>query len=351
MLVDKDGLWYRVLKARYGEEGGRLMDGGGDGSVWWKMICSVCSGAGSGVGSWFEDNVRRVVGGGTSTYFWLDNWVGEAPLRVQFPRRFELSENKGATVKEMAERGWDVGGGAWVWRRRLLAWEEESVLECSSLLCDIVLQVSTLDRWRWVLDHFSGYSVKGTYKYLTLPTTPVETGLYDAAWVKHVPLKVSVFVWCLLRNRLPTKDNLLRRRALHQDDIICVGGCGCQETSHHLFIRCDIFGGLWHRIYQWLDISFIPLELVRDNLHQFGNLAGLPQFTHSFLQVIWHACVWLIWKERNNNIFNHKTKDVVLLLDSVKLTSFLWLKANKLTSAFSYTDWWRDPLLCMGVRD
>ena len=22
MLVDKDGLWYRVLKARYGEEGG-----------------------------------------------------------------------------------------------------------------------------------------------------------------------------------------------------------------------------------------------------------------------------------------------------------------------------------------
>jgi len=51
MLVDKDGLWYRVLKARYGEEGDRLMDGGGDSSVWWKMICSVCSGAGSGVGS------------------------------------------------------------------------------------------------------------------------------------------------------------------------------------------------------------------------------------------------------------------------------------------------------------
>ena len=27
MLDDKEGLWYRVLKARYSEEGGRLRDG------------------------------------------------------------------------------------------------------------------------------------------------------------------------------------------------------------------------------------------------------------------------------------------------------------------------------------
>jgi len=29
MLLDKEGLWYRVLKARYGEDGGRLKEGGG----------------------------------------------------------------------------------------------------------------------------------------------------------------------------------------------------------------------------------------------------------------------------------------------------------------------------------
>jgi len=28
LLVDKAGLWYRVLKARYGEEGGRIQGGG-----------------------------------------------------------------------------------------------------------------------------------------------------------------------------------------------------------------------------------------------------------------------------------------------------------------------------------
>lgn len=29
MLVDKEGLWYRVLVARYGDVGGRLEEGGG----------------------------------------------------------------------------------------------------------------------------------------------------------------------------------------------------------------------------------------------------------------------------------------------------------------------------------
>jgi len=67
---------------------------------------------GLGAGSWFEDNVRRVVGGGSNTYFWLDNWVGGAPLQVQFPRLFDLAENKGVTVQEMERRGWVDGGGA-----------------------------------------------------------------------------------------------------------------------------------------------------------------------------------------------------------------------------------------------
>jgi len=47
--------------------------------------------------------------------------VGGAPLRVQFPRLFDLAENKEVTVREMEGRGWAVGGGAWEWRRRLWA--------------------------------------------------------------------------------------------------------------------------------------------------------------------------------------------------------------------------------------
>jgi len=50
MLVDKEGLWYRVLKARYREEGGRLIERGRESLVWWQMLFRVRGGVGMGVG-------------------------------------------------------------------------------------------------------------------------------------------------------------------------------------------------------------------------------------------------------------------------------------------------------------
>ena len=254
-------------------------------------------------------------------------------------------------MREMAERGWTVDGGAWVWRRRLLAWEEEIVAECAALLSDFVLQDTVLDRWRWALDPIKGYSVKGTYQYFTSSESLVERGTSHMVWLKHVPLKVSVFVWRLLRNRLPTKDNLIRRRALQQENNSCVGGCLILETSVHLILHCNFFGSLWNLIYKWIGISFISPNLVTDHLHHFGNLAGLLRYTHIYLQVIWHSTTWVIWKERNNRIFKNKAQDLFKLVDFVKLLSFSWLKAKLLSSAFGYNDWWRNPLLCMGIRE
>jgi hypothetical protein len=84
----------------------------------------------------------------------------------------------------------------------------------------------------------------------------------------------------------------------------CISGCGSSETMDHLLIHCDYFGMVWHRIYQWLGISFIAPESASDHLYHFGHLAGLPRLSHSFMTVIWMATVWVIWKEKNNRIFN-----------------------------------------------
>jgi len=102
--------------------GGRPFDEGErDCSMWWRMMHAIRDGVGEGVGSWFEDNVPRVIRGGSSTYFWTNNWVGGVPLRVKFPYLFDLTVDRWVMVEEMARRGWEKGGGAWLWRRRLLA--------------------------------------------------------------------------------------------------------------------------------------------------------------------------------------------------------------------------------------
>jgi len=56
-----------------------------------------------------------------------------------------------------------VGGDAWGWCTRLHVWEEDSVIECATLLQDVVLQANVHDRWRWLIDPAYDYSMKGTY--------------------------------------------------------------------------------------------------------------------------------------------------------------------------------------------
>ncbi|GAU10918.1 hypothetical protein TSUD_426580, partial [Trifolium subterraneum] len=44
MLVDREGLWFRVLAGRYGIERWHLRDGGRSGSSWWREIVRISDG-------------------------------------------------------------------------------------------------------------------------------------------------------------------------------------------------------------------------------------------------------------------------------------------------------------------
>ncbi|GAU33365.1 hypothetical protein TSUD_364900 [Trifolium subterraneum] len=67
----------------------------------------------------------------------------------------------------------------------------------------------------------------------------------DLIWHKQVPLKVSVAACRLLRNRLPSKDNLVRRHIISQGAHLCMAGYGAPETAQHLFLLCPVFAPLW----------------------------------------------------------------------------------------------------------
>ena len=88
-------------------------------------------------------------------------------MRIKFPQLFDLAIDKECMVAKMEKEGWEEGGRAWVWRRRLLAWEEESMRECSILLHNVVWQVNVTDKWCWTLDTIHGYSVQEAYRFVT----------------------------------------------------------------------------------------------------------------------------------------------------------------------------------------
>jgi len=111
MLVDREGLWYNVLVARYGELGGRLEVGGRNASSWWREIGRIRDGDGDIGGGWFGDSAIRRVGDGAATLFWSHKWIGGSPLCVRFPRLFDLAENKTITMASLFSKGLEQGGG------------------------------------------------------------------------------------------------------------------------------------------------------------------------------------------------------------------------------------------------
>jgi len=167
--------------------------------------------------------------------------------------------------------GWEVGDRGWEWRRRLLAWEEESVRECSALFRNIVLQENAHDTWRWLLHPSHGYTVRESYRFLTNNGNLVHRLTVDDVWHKGIPSKVSLFVLRLLRNRLPTRANLVQRQALLLPDSVCVTGCGESETVAHLFFGCNTFSLLWSHVLQWLGLVAVLPDDSRQHLLQLDS--------------------------------------------------------------------------------
>jgi len=118
-------------------------------------------------------------------------------------------------------------------------------------------------------------------------------------WHSQVPLKVSILAWRLLRNRLPTKNNLMNRGIIYVENTFCTAGCGQVETAKHLFLHCDSFGSLWQQVRFWLGVSGVDHQSLGANFLQFSNYLGGSRTRRSFLHLTWLLCVWLIRKEHN----------------------------------------------------
>jgi len=99
---------------------------------------------------------------------------------------------------------------------------------------------------------------------------------------------------------LPAKSNLAVRGILVQDAHLCVSGCGKVETTQHLFVSCPIFRDLWQHVRAWIGVSGVDLFDTSDHFVQFLYLLGSATKNRSFMQLLWLACVWVLWTERNN---------------------------------------------------
>ncbi|GAU35286.1 hypothetical protein TSUD_274880 [Trifolium subterraneum] len=127
------------------------------------------------------------------------------------------------------------------------------------------------DRRMWQPDLDDGYIFRGAYQLLTAQ----DVVLLDAAtcliWHYHVSLKVSIFAWRLLQDKLPTKANSITRGILPKADHLCVSGCGAVESAQHLFLSCSTFRSIWHLVSSWIGSSLVTAQTLSDHFVQFAT--------------------------------------------------------------------------------
>jgi hypothetical protein len=121
-------------------------------------------------------------------------------LSIRFNSLFELSINN-ISVAEMCWLGW-VEEGGWRWRRRLFAWEEESlhsVVLCWKM-CYYMLMFQIDGRDNLILmmgTRLEVLMICSLALYMLLQHIMILFGI--------VPFKLFVFTWRMLQDKLSTK--------------------------------------------------------------------------------------------------------------------------------------------------
>jgi hypothetical protein len=159
-------------------------------------------------------------------------------------------------------------------------------VKCMTLLHSVSLQSNVTDQWQWHLNLIGGYSIRGVYQLLTSHESIHVESEADLVWHNHVPLKVSIFAWILLRDRLSTKLNLVNRGIIVSEASFCTAGCGHVESTQHLFLCYSTCGSLWQSVRSWIGFSEADPQSFPDHLNQFIYSSGGLKARRSFLQLV-----------------------------------------------------------------
>lgn len=160
-----------------------------------------------------------------------------------------------------------------------------------------------------------------------MPLEPLENTkamVFGSVWKSPAPSKVVVFSWQSLLDRIPTKDNLPKRRILPTESRVrCVFCDQVGETAAHLFLHCDMSFKVWSMVCGWLGINFITPQTLFQHFECWSGEIGRLKLRKGYW-MIWHAVLWTIWKTRNDRIFNSIVKDHGEIVDDIKVLSWNW---------------------------
>jgi hypothetical protein len=199
-------------------------------------------------------------------------------------------------------------------------------------------------------DTFSVKSAYGTVAEMLIPRGIIscqQECAFKLIWNFPAPSKVSGFAWLVLHDRVPTKENLIRRKVLLNDDSQRCVFCGTSaETLEHLFLYCTFSFQVWKHVFSWLGVSLLLPHSIVSLLNFLASLHG-PKGKRKGLVMLWSAVIWSIWRHRNSLIFENGALDLAGLVEEIKTTSWKWWIGRSNSSPCLLYEWISEPGICL----
>ncbi|KAG5590841.1 hypothetical protein H5410_041355 [Solanum commersonii] len=248
---EDQALWKEKIRRKFGQQ---------------DLRCTTEVTETNGVGVWktirnfwasLKNNSKIVVGRGNKAKFWSDDWCGNEILRDMFPSLFSICTNPGGGVLTL------IGGFAGTTQEpNKLAWGHHK------------------DR-RFPVNRLYNWGLRGN--------DPLDL---EAHYGK---------VW-------PQPRVVLNLEAMQKRGIIisrCLLYKGALETNKHLFMHCKVTAQVWAMYTSIANEHWIMPEHTSDLLSCWIKRGGSKSQKRWWRTV--PACIWwIIWKERNQRIFEGK---------------------------------------------
>ncbi|KAL8459447.1 hypothetical protein ACS0TY_036799 [Phlomoides rotata] len=235
-----------------------------------------------------------------------------------------------------------------VWSRNLRGREVSCANDLMQFINRVKLKQLEEDRWRWSLSTDGIYSTKKAYRKLMENAVGSDDDdknqAYELLWRSATTRRTQAIVWKVLRQRMPTREDLRRRGIIQGNgDTTCVL-CGEEEENlNHLFFECKFANNIWWNIYHWTGISTAPQRNPIEHFLQHSATLGSNDVCLG--STIWIGTIWYIWKCRNERVFEGTVPSLGKITDEIKARTWSWIVAKrKGASLIPYVQWRRKPV-------
>ena len=173
---------------------------------------------------------------------------------------------------------------------------------------------ATRDAWVWRQPRFP---VKAAYRLLCGQLPPENIYITQRCrliWRQHIPLKIRIFGWLLLRRRLMTRA--MRQRMFSDSPVSCpLCGEGTEDCSH-LFFRCSLAQETW-----WA-AAVARLSVTSEEAFWSSLSGGFFRREADWRRIF--AILWAIWIHKNEVVFRGISPSGDAILHTAEGFYFSW---------------------------